>query len=255
MRLFIAEKPELARAIVDGLGGGSNCGTYYDCGDDYVTWCIGHMLELYEPEDYDPAYSQWSLEQLPIYETPFQYKAKENTKSQLDAIVSLIEDADSIVHAGDPDPEGQLIVDEILEYCDNDKPVERFMTNDNNLKVVQKALNNLTDNADYYSLYQSAFARNVGDQLYGFNMTRAYTVAARDKGYDGVLSVGRVQTPILGLVVARDHAHASHEKQYYYQVIGQFTFGDQSFPAQLLPDEKAPLDEKIVLLIKAMPTV
>ena len=244
MRLFIAEKPLLARSIVDALGGGRNCGTYYECGNDKVTWCIGHMLELFEPEDYNPEYAQWNLAHLPIYETPLQYKVKQGTKAQLESILTLIQQADSIVHAGDPDPEGQLIVDEILEFCGNKKPVQRFMTNDENIAVVKKSLAKMQPNDKYYNLYQSAFARNVGDQLYGFNMTRAYTVAAREQGYDGVLSVGRVQTPILGLVVARDRANANHEKQPYYQVVGQFQFDSLSFDAQLVVADDAPVDDK-----------
>jgi len=243
-RLFIAEKPELARAIVDGLGGGNRQGSYYQCGDDKVTWCIGHMLELCEPADFDSKYEKWNLDDLPIRTAPIKYKPKNNTKDQLNAVLSLIEEADTIVHAGDNDSEGQLIVDELLEYAGNSKPVKRFMTNDNNTKVVKKALANMKDNAEYYSLYQSALARNVGDQLYGFNMTRAYTVSAQSKGYDGMLSVGRVQTPILGLVVNRDRANANHEKQHYYEITGDFTVEDKSFPAKFIPSEASPTDDK-----------
>lgn len=243
-RLFIAEKPELARAIVEGLGGGSRQGNYYVCGQDKVTWCIGHMLELFEPEDYDSKYKQWSLDDLPIYHSDIQYKIKEETKDQFKTIQKLIGDAEIIVHAGDPDAEGQLIVDEILEYCKNKKPVKRFMTNDNNLKIVQKSLANLTDNKKYFPLYQSALARNIGDQLYGFNMTRAYSVAAQKKGYDGTLNVGRVMTPILGLVVNRDRANANHEKQFYYDVNGVFSVSNLDFPAKYKPSEVAPIDDK-----------
>lgn len=242
-RLFIAEKPELARAIVDGLDGGTKKGAYYQCGNDKVTWCIGHMLELCEPADFDERYQKWNLEDLPI-RTPIKYKAKDNTKDQLKAVLELIKEADTIVHAGDNDTEGQLIVDELLEYAGNTKPVLRFMTNDNNTKIVKKALANMKDNKAYYSLYQAALARNVGDQLYGFNMSRAYTVSAQKMGYNGVLSVGRVQTPILGLVVNRDRANANHEKQFYYEVFGDFKIDGQSFPAKYQPSNDAPIDDK-----------
>lgn len=250
-RLFIAEKPELARAIVDGLGGGSRQGNYYVCGQDKVTWCIGHMLELFEPHDYDSKYKQWLLDDLPIYHSNIQYKVTEETKEQFKTIEALLADAEIVVHAGDPDPAGQLIVDEVLEYCGNTKPVKRFMTNDNNLKVVQKSLANMTDNKIYFPLYQSALARRIGDQLYGFNMTRAYTVAAQAKGYDGTLNVGRVQTAILGLVVNRDRANASHQKEYYFEVVGKFEFSKLSFPAKYIPSESAPVDDKKRLNDKA----
>lgn len=246
-RLFIAEKPELARAIVDGLGGGEKHDSYYLCSDNYVTWCIGHMLELYEPEDYDSELKQWNLEQLPIRNRPIKYKPKASTRTQLNAVLDLIKNdsISTIVHAGDPDAEGQLIIDELLLYANNNKPVLRFMTNDNNTSIVQKALNNLIDNAKYYHLFQSALARNVGDQLYGFNMTRAYTVAAQKKGYNGMLPVGRVQTPILGLVVNRDRAHASHEKQKYYDVVGSFIFNNIEFDAKYLSDVNSVNDGRI----------
>ncbi len=242
-RLFIAEKPELARAIVDGLDGGTKQGAYYQCGDDKVTWCIGHMLELREPADFDEKYQKWNLEDLPI-RTPIKYKPKDNTKDQLKAVLKLIEEADTIVHAGDNDSEGQLIVDELLEYAGNTKPVLRFMTNDNNTKIVKKALANMKKNEVYYPLYQAALARNVGDQIYGFNMSRAYTVSAQKLGHNGVLSVGRVQTPILGLVVNRDRANANHEKQYYYDIVGDFAIAGQSFPAKYQPSDDAPTDDK-----------
>lgn len=242
-RLFIAEKPDLARAIVDGLDGGTRQGNYYQCGDDIVTWCIGHMLELCEPADFDERYKKWNLDDLPI-KTPIKYKPKSKTKEQLETVLELIKEADTIVHAGDNDAEGQLIVDELLEYAGNTKPVLRFLTNDNNTKIVKKALANMKDNSKYHSLYQAALARNIGDQRYGFNMSRLYTVLAQKQGYDGVLSVGRVQTPILGLVVNRDRAHANHEKQYYYDIMGEFAIEGQLFPAKHIPAEDAPVDDK-----------
>lgn len=226
MRLFIAEKPELAKAIVAGLGGGAKQHGYYDCGKDKVTWCIGHMIELYDPEDYDSTYKAWSLESLPMFFKPIQFKPKKSTSEQLHIISDLITEASSIVHAGDPDPEGQLIVDELLDYFEYQGPVLRFSTNDNNLEMVRKSLTNMKPNEVFKSLYQSALARMVGDQVYGYNLTRAYTLAGRNAGYDGVLSVGRVQTPTLALIVNRDLAHENHQKSYYYNLKVDFDCND-----------------------------
>lgn len=251
-RLFIAEKPELARAIVEGLGGGEKKRSHFECGDDVVTWCIGHMIELWEPQDYDEKFKHWRLEDLPIHNAPIKYKPKENTAEQLKAIIELMSDAESIVHAGDPDSEGQLIVDELIEYAEFDKPVLRFMTNDLNTKIVKKALANLQDNRLFYNQYQAALARNLGDQLYGFNMSRAYTVAAQNKGYDGMLPVGRVQTPILGLVVNRDRLNSGHQKSYYYEVFGKFTFGSCKFKAKAIIKDESKLDEKNRITDKAL---
>ena len=142
MQLFIAEKPDLAKAIVDGLGGGSRKDGYYDCGDSYVTWCYGHMLQLLDPEDYDPRFGKWNMDDLPIYHIPWKKKPSNDKKDQLKIITTLLKQAKSVVHAGDPDDEGQLLVDEVLEYAACSLPVKRLLINDNNISVVKRSLAN-----------------------------------------------------------------------------------------------------------------
>jgi DNA topoisomerase-3 len=244
MRLFIAEKPDLARAIVEGLGGGTRQSGYFDCGNDYVTWCFGHMLQLLDPEDYDVRYKQWAMEDLPIAHIPWRKQPVSDKKEQLKIITALLKQADGVIHAGDPDDEGQLLVDEILEYANCRLPVRRLLINDNNTAVVRRALANMRDNSEFAGLSAAAEARSVGDQLYGYNLTRAYTLAARKAGYQGVLSVGRVQTPILGLVVRRDREFEAHTKTFYYNVTGQFHVGALEFPARYQIVDGDPVDEK-----------
>ncbi len=227
--LFIAEKPELARAIVDALGGGSKARGYYECGNDRVTWCYGHMLELYDPEDFDPSLKHWRREDLPIFFFPWKKKPLPESREQFGVIVGLLREADMVVHAGDPDPEGQLLVDEVLKFADYNGPVKRVLINDNTTAVVKKALDNLRDNAEFSGMSAAAEARQIADKLYGYNMTRLYTLAARSEGYSGLISVGRVQTPILGLVVRRDRENAGHEKVAYYVVKAAFRHGDACF--------------------------
>ena len=250
MRLFIAEKPELAKAIVEGLGGGKRKEGYFDCGNDYVTWCFGHMLQLLDPEDYDKRYAVWKIEDLPIVHIPWRKKPSQDRKDQLKIILDLLKQADSVVHAGDPDEEGQLLVDEVIHYANCKLPIKRVLINDNNTKVVQKSLNNLRDNTEFAGLSAAAEARSVADQLYGYNLTRAYTLSARATGHNGVLSVGRVQTPILGLVVRRDREFESHVKSHYYNVMGQFKFNESSFSAQYQPGQEDLVDEKNRLMDK-----
>lgn len=222
MRLFIAEKYELAETIAKGLGISGRGDGCFKCGQDRVTWCAGHMLQLYDPEDYDPRYRQWSLSDLPIVPERWQYKPIPNRAKQLSIIKRMIGVADEIVHAGDVDGEGQLLIDEVLGYYRVDKPVSRVLVNDYNPRLVKKALANLKDNRAFFGLSQSALARSLGDQLYGYNMTRLYSLLAQQAGYKGVLSVGRVQTPILGLIVNRDRAVESHTRAYHYRLLGQF---------------------------------
>jgi len=243
--LYIAEKPELARAIVEALGGGQKMRGYYECGSDRVTWCFGHMLELYQPEDYDPGLKKWNLEDLPLFFIPWKKKPSAKSKDQFAVIVGLLRETEGVVHAGDPDPEGQLLIDEILEYVDYRGPVKRVLINDNNTAIVKKALANMRDNADFAGLSKSALARELGDFLYGINMTRLYTLVGRREGLDSMLSVGRVQTPILGMVVRRDRQFADpNNRSTYYFVHGIFKTGESRFTAsyQVKPDD--PQDDK-----------
>lgn len=244
MRLFIAEKPELGRAIADALGGGKQSGGRIVCSDgDTVTWCFGHLLTLTDPEDHDPSAKEWNMERLPL-SWPVDHKPLPDKKSQVDLIRDLAVKASEIYHAGDPDEEGQLLVDEVLDYIGNTKPVRRVLINDLNKKVVQQALSNPRDNREFFGLSQSAKARSVSDQVYGYNLTRAYTIAGKAAGGDKVLSVGRVQTPILGLVVRRDREHESHSSHAYYDLNATFEGEGGAFVARFRPGEDAPVDEK-----------
>ena len=248
MRLIVAEKPELGRAIADALGGGRRADGHIVCGDDVVTWCFGHLLELTDPEDHDPATARWSLDQLPL-RWPIRHKPIDDKLAQITLIARFVRKAKTVVHAGDPDEEGQLLVEEVLRHVGNTKPVERLLINDNNPDVVRRALGALRDNAEFQGLYRSALARSAADQRYGYNLTRAYTLAARRQGGDvGVLSVGRVQTPILGLVVRRDRAHEDHEVRHYFELGATFTERADDAPRSLVaiyqPGENVPVDEK-----------
>src|SRR5258708_3741307 len=202
------------------------------------------MLQLLDPEDYDQRYATWRMDDLPIAHIPWRKKPAAGKSAQLRMITHLLKQAESVVHAGDPDDEGQLLVDEILAYAHCRLPVKRLLINDNNTKVVRKALANLRDNREFAALSASAEARSVGDQLYGYNLTRAYTLAARTLGYQGVLSVGRVQTPILGLVVRRAREFEAHVTSFYYHVTGQFQVQGLTLPARYQVAPGDPVDDK-----------
>lgn len=224
MRLFIAEKPSLARAIASVLPAPRrNEDGFITCGDQQiVTWCIGHLLETAEPQVYQPRYASWDLADLPIVPEKWQMLPRSSVKKQLNVIKRLLANASEVVHAGDPDREGQLLVDEVLDYLQLDaskrQQVKRCLINDLNPQAVERALQRLRDNKEFIPLCISALARSRADWLYGINMTRAYTLMGRKAGYQGVLSVGRVQTPVLGLVVRRDEEIQQFVAKNYFEV-------------------------------------
>lgn len=244
MRLFIAEKKGLGEVIAQALGQGVSHGTHIVCGDDVVTWGSGHLMESVPPQAHNPAYAKWNAADLPLKLRPRKLQPIERTARQFHAVVSLLAKADEVVHAGDPDGEGQLLIDEILEYTGYSKPVKRVLINDLNADKARKALNNLRDNREFYGLSQSALARSIADELYGFNMTRGYTLAGREKGMSSVLSVGRVQTPILGLIVNRYDAFKNHVAGAFYTLRGDFSMNGARITARLIAPDNAPLDEK-----------
>ncbi|HAS9040905.1 TPA: type IA DNA topoisomerase, partial [Salmonella enterica subsp. enterica serovar 4,12:i:-] len=206
-------------------------------------------IESQPPENYNPEYKEWKIETLPLRLYPVKYQPVESAAKQVKTIIELIRRADvtEIIHAGDPDDEGQLLVDEVLEYAGNTKPVKRVLINDNTLPAVKKALANPKNNRDFRGLYLKALARSVADAIYGLSMTRAYTIPAKTKGYKGVLSVGRVQTPVLGLIVNRTRANKNHKSSFYYTMTGHFQRGADVIRANWKPGEFAPLTDRKLL--------
>ena len=225
MRLFIAEKPSLARAIADVLPKPHSRGDgFIKCGEnDYVTWCVGHLLEQAEPEAYNPIFKQWRLEHLPIIPDKWQLIPRKDVAKQLKTVEKLIHQADELVNAGDPDREGQLLVDEVFSYAnlsvEKRDQIKRCLISDLNPSAVEKAVQKLQPNRNFIPLATSALARARADWLYGINMTRAYTIRGRQAGYHGVLSVGRVQTPVLGLIVRRDFEIEHFQPKDFFEVV------------------------------------
>jgi DNA topoisomerase-3 len=248
MKLYIAEKPSLGRAIADGLTSILNKphrkqqGYIELANGDVVSWCIGHLLEQAEPDAYNEAYKSWKLEHLPIVPQEWQLKAKSQTRSQLTVLRKLVKQADQIVHAGDPDREGQLLVDEVLSHlkisAHKRKNTQRCLISDLNPPAVRRALQNLRSNQEFVPLSVSALSRSRADWLYGMNMTRAYTLQGQKAGYQGVLSVGRVQTPLLGLVVKRDEEIENFVSRDFYQVEANLVnTRNESFLLKWVPSE------------------
>lgn len=235
MRLFIAEKPSLGRAIAENLGKGSKNNGYIliNGGDDIVTWCFGHILEQFNPDEYNDKYRRWNMEDLPIVPENWKFKVKKEAAAQLKVIKDLCNKADYIVNAGDPDREGQLLVDEVLEYLKVKKPTKRILLNALDERSVKAALDDLRDNKDFKSFRDSALARSQADWLVGMNLSRAYTIKGRDAGFDGVIRVGRVQTPTLALIVRREQEIANFRATTHYLIQAVFAHELGNIPATL----------------------
>ena len=242
MRLWIAEKPSLARAILEGLGGDTKKGGgkgYYQIGDEVVTWCIGHLMEIAPPVD------QWELKYLPIKAVcPPTMQPLSKTEEQFNIVCSFIEKATTIVNAGDNDPEGQLLIDEILYHCNTNVPVMRVLISDLNLEPVKKAIANLQPNEKFKGLYLSALARAIGDQAFGFNMTQAYTLMGRKIGYGGLLAIGRVQTVLFGWINERTIMNQNHKGSYFYTISAKFLLDGLTTKARYIPTSANILNEK-----------
>jgi len=246
MRLFIAEKPSLGKAIAAQLPGQKKAScTHIICGNDVVSWAFGHLYELAEPDHYlsdsvpvnGSGKKRWRLEDLPIIPTDWKKIPKASAKEQLTAIRALLKSAGEVVNAGDPDREGQLLVDEILEAMKWRGPTKRIWLAALDPASVQKALASLKDNKAYLPLRDAAEARARADWLVGLNLTRAYTLKSNNVG---VVSVGRVQTPTLALVVRRDAEIEAFIPTQFYVPITTFQHQNGNYKATWKAPDGAP---------------
>lgn len=246
MRLFIAEKPSVAKVIIEALGMRKREQRYFEAKTgDVVTWCFGHLLELAPPDTYlsddvplnkNGKNKEWRLEDLPILPKEWIKVPKDDTKAQLNFIGKLLKSCSSVVNCGDPDREGQLLIDEILEYFHCTKPVERYWANAQDKVSVQRALSSLLPNASFSGMALAATGRQRADWLIGMNLTRAYTLRARNTLKQApLLSVGRVQTPTLNLVAQRDLEIKQFKPTSFYKIQANVEYQGQSFIATLDP--------------------
>ncbi|MGZ3129325.1 DNA topoisomerase III [Pseudomonas aeruginosa] len=235
MRLFLCEKPSQGKDIGRILGAtqrGEGClsGTGVT-----VTWCIGHLVEAAPPEVYDATLKRWSIEQLPIIPEQWRVEVKPKTATQFKVVKALLAKATQLVIATDADREGELIAREIIDLCGYRGPIERLWLSALNDASIRAALGKLRPSAETLPMYYSALARSRADWLIGMNLSRLFTVLGRQAGYDGVLSVGRVQTPTLKLVVDRDRAIAAFVSVPYWAIEVALSVGGQVFSAQWSP--------------------
>ncbi|HGW5375664.1 TPA: DNA topoisomerase III [Pseudomonas aeruginosa] len=235
MRLYLCEKPSQGKDIARILGATQRGNGCLSGSGMTVTWCIGHLVEAAAPEAYGEQYKRWSIEQLPIIPERWRVEVKPKTAAQFKVVKALLAKATHLVIATDADREGELIAREIVEMCNYRGPIERLWLSALNDASIRTALGKLRPSAETLPMYYSALARSRADWLVGMNLSRLFTVLGRQAGYDGVLSVGRVQTPTLKLVVDRDREISAFVSVPFWAIEVSLSAGGQAFIAQWVP--------------------
>jgi len=245
MNLFIAEKPSVAAAIAAELGGGQKKAGYIDCGDSAVTYCFGWLRELASPDHYlDDEVPQnsrgnklWRMEDLPIVPKKWVKVSKKDAKKQISVIKQLIGECSCVINAGDCDREGSALVDDVIRLSGTNKPVKRFWVSAQDPISIQRGLNSLKPISQFKGWTEASEARQRADWLFGLNLTRAFTLKARSQGVDALLSVGRVQSPTLAMVVDRDRSRENFTPVSYTAIEITVVHKNGEFQAHWLPGE------------------
>ena len=215
MNLVIAEKPSVARSIASVIGAGEKQNGYWQGGGYLVSWCIGHLVSFAEAGQYDEKYCKWKYEDLPILPQPWQFIVPDEKKQQFEIVRALLNrpDVDSVTAATDAGREGELIFRFVYQMAGCTKPVKRLWISSMEDAAIREGFANLRPDSDYNALYQSALCRAKADWLVGINATRLFSVL-----YHKTLTVGRVQTPTLKMLVDRDAKILRFQKEKYYTV-------------------------------------
>ena len=214
MQLVIAEKPSVAQQIASVIGAEERKDGYMEGSGSIVSWCVGHLVELAQPDAYSDAWKKWTYESLPMIPENWQHEVKRDTAAQYKVLRELMHDTrvDSVVCATDAGREGELIFRLVYEVAGCNKPMKRLWISSMEESAIRDGFANLKPGSDYVCLYQSALCRQRADWLVGLNGTRLFTVLYGGK----VLKVGRVQTPTLGMLVERETQIMNFRKEQYF---------------------------------------
>ena len=224
MRLLIAEKPSVARDLARVLGARQKKDGYLEGNGLRVSWCFGHMCELDEPASYDPGWKRWSLDSLPMLPEQFQLKVRKDAGKQFSVLRSLLrsKEIEQVVNCCDAGREGELIFRYVYDAAGCTKPVLRLWVSSLTDVAIQQGWNNLRPGTAFDDLADAARCRSEADWLVGLNATRAFTCKSREGGGGALLSLGRVQTPTLAMIVGRDEAIEAFEPEPFWRVAATF---------------------------------
>ena len=215
MKLVIAEKPSVAISIAKVIGATKKKDGYYEGNGYRISWCIGHLIQMANPDSYDEKYAKWNMTDLPIIPKEYMYEVAKSTKKQFAILKKLMNDKeiDTVINACDAGREGESIFRLVYNQVNCKKKMKRLWISSMEDSAIKEGFDNLTDGKDYDNLFESAQARAVADWLVGMNISRLYSCL-----YQQNYSVGRVQTPTLAMIVKRDDEIANFKKEKYYTV-------------------------------------
>ena len=215
MKLVIAEKPSVAISIAKVIGANKKKDGYYEGNGYRVSWCVGHLIQMANPDAYDEKYAKWNMADLPIIPSDYKYEVAKATKKQFNILKKLMNDkeVDTVINACDAGREGESIFRLVYNQVNCKKKMKRLWISSMEDSAIKEGFDNLTDGKDYDNLFESAQARAVADWLVGMNISRLYSCL-----YQQNYSVGRVQTPTLAMIVKRDDEIANFKKEKYYTV-------------------------------------
>ena len=232
MKLVLAEKPSVAQSIAKVLGASKREDGYLEGNGYIVSWCVGHLVELAQPESYDSKYSKWTYNDLPIFPDSWQYQVSAATKKQFGILKKLMarKDVESLVCATDAGREGELIFRLVYHQCHCKKPIERLWISSMEDLAIQEGFAHLRPGSDYDALYEAALCRERADWLVGINATRLFSTL-----YGQTLNVGRVMTPTLAMAVMRETAIAAFRPEPFYMV--QLDAGNMKLTSERFKDK------------------
>lgn len=215
MKLVIAEKPSVAISIAKVIGANKKKDGYYEGNGYRVSWCVGHIIQMANPDAYDEKYAKWNMADLPIIPSDYKYEVAKATKKQFNILKKLMNDkeVDTVINACDAGREGESIFRLVYNQVNCKKKMKRLWISSMEDSAIKEGFDNLTDGKDYDNLFESAQARAIADWLVGMNISRLYSCL-----YQQNYSVGRVQTPTLAMIVKRDDEIANYQKEKYYTV-------------------------------------
>ena len=215
MKLVIAEKPSVAISIAKVIGANKKKDGYYEGNGYRVSWCVGHLIQMANPDAYDEKYAKWNMADLPIIPSDYKYEVAKATKKQFNILKKLMKDkeVDTVINACDAGREGESIFRLVYNQVNCKKKMKRLWISSMEDNAIKEGFDNLKDGKDYDNLFESAQARAVADWLVGMNISRLYSCL-----YQQNYSVGRVQTPTLAMIVKRDDEIANFKKEKYYTV-------------------------------------